>query len=109
MAKLPIITDTLERLAADLGVHAFVISDNWKDDHTATAITSRQDTSQQVYFCQSGSEDNTLFDYELETAPVNARERLYDVVGTGSGVMYEELREIARKHLDVASPNNASR
>ncbi len=108
MDKLPIITDALKRLAADLGVHAFVIADHWKDDHAATAIASPQNPSQLVYFCQSDLDDDTLFDYELETAPVNPNERIYDIAARGSRITYEELREIARKHLDAASPSDAS-
>lgn len=109
MDKLPIITATLKRLAADLGAHTFVISDNWKDDHAANAIASLRDTSQLVYFCQSDLDDDTLFDFELETAPVKASELLYHFAGTGSRVTYEELREIARKHLGAVSANDASR
>lgn len=102
MGKLPIIESVLKRLADDLGVHAFVIADHWDDD-TATAVASPQLTSQLVYFCRSNADDETLFDFELETAPENPIERIYDVAGRGSRVTYEELRDVVRKHLSHVS------
>lgn len=108
MDKLPFIKDTLQRLAADFGTHAFVIADHWKADDAAVAIASPQDTSQLVYFCQSDLGDELLFDYELETAPQNPNGQIYDVAGRGSRVPYDELREIVRKHLDAVSSLSAS-
>ena len=107
MNKLPIITDALKRLAADLGTHAFVLADYWKADEAATAIASPKESSQLIYFCQSDLEGEPLFDYELETAPANPNESIYDVAGRGSRVTYEELREIARQHLIAANPSEA--
>ncbi len=106
MSKLPLITDALQRLAADLGAHAFVLTDHWEDDDAATAIASPRNTSQLIYFCQSDLDDDTLFDYELETAPLNPNDRIYDVAGRGSRVTYEELREIARRHLEAVNSVN---
>lgn len=108
MSKLPFITDALQRLAADLGAHAFIVADHWADDDAATAIASPQNTSQLIYFCQSDLDDDTLFDYELETAPLNPNDRIYDVAGGGSRVTYGELLQVARKHLDAVSSLNAS-
>lgn len=108
MDKLPFITDALQRLAADLGANAFVVADHWKEDDATTAIASPRNASQLIYFCQSDLEDDTLFDYELETAPANPNDRIYDVAGRGARVAYEQLREIVRKHLEVASSDISS-
>lgn len=101
MEKSAAIRNALKRLGEDLGRHSFVIADHWEDDRIAIAVAASRDTSQLVYFCQSESDDDILFDYELEIAPAKQTNKQYEVAGRGRRVNYEELREIVREHLGL--------
>ena len=104
--KDPAILAVLEFLSSRLGPSAFVLADHWEPDLCAVGIASPHNTGVLVYItCYGESPDR--FGYELEIPSPPGDEFPYQVVGTGSGLSFEELAGVIAEHLKQAGPNAA--
>lgn len=104
MAKLdkdPAILAVLVRLRSALGPDAFVLADHWEPDRCAIGIASLRDPGVLVYI-SFFRELHGRFGYELELPPPHGSDELYEVVGRGEGVTFEELVSVAKAHLSRA-------
>ena len=99
--KDPTILTVLDRLAERLGADAFVLADHWDLDLCAVGIASPHNRGVLVYISCYG-EKIGHFGYELELPALPDDDLPYRVVGTGSGVSFEELADVVAHHLNRA-------